>query len=61
MRRFVLSGTCGAALVFSGSLFAQGLSTINGTVTDSSGAVIGGANHGCRNRHRPGAQHRQQR
>src|SRR5690242_11019580 len=43
MSRFVLSGTCFAALVCSGSLFAQGLSTINGSVSDSSGAVIAGA------------------
>src|SRR5215469_13601070 len=43
MARFVLSGTAGAALVFFGNLFAQGLSTINGTVADSSGAVMTGA------------------
>ena len=43
MGRFVLLGTAAAALVFAGSLFAQGLSTMNGTVTDSSAAVIAGA------------------
>src|SRR5262249_2795936 len=43
MRRFFLICTAAAALVFAGGLFAQGLSTINGTVADSSGAVIAGA------------------
>lgn len=41
MRRIVL--LCTAAAVCAGSLFAQGLSTINGAVADSSGAVIAGA------------------
>src|SRR5262245_58796576 len=43
MRRFLLLGAAAAALVFAGSLFPQGLSTINGAVSDSSGAVIAGA------------------
>src|SRR5215831_11459539 len=43
MGRFVLLCTATAVLVFARSLFAQGLSTINGTVADSSGAVIAGA------------------
>ena len=42
MRRIILLHTAAAA-VCAGSLFAQGLSTINGTVADSSGAVIAGA------------------
>src|SRR5215472_16788240 len=43
MGRLVLFGTAAAVLVFAGNLVAQGLSTINGTVADSSAAVIAGA------------------
>src|SRR5262245_44050656 len=43
MGRFILFGIVAATFIFAGSLFAQGLSTINGTIADSSGAVIAGA------------------